>query len=343
MSIITVEEVLYPRLKISGTTWTEDDPAVLARTTSGSPSCAGATLYYSEDDGNDDRVGYRLDPSDSYSYGFQTFEVGVYLCARDANQPTQVQFKIGSETFTDTFSNSTGFAQWFTFEFESVEEYSSSVLNFAELWIIADDRNHKDLAISAAYVKATGVYDIDQWDPDNNVLIGGCAGARHHKNFGGLEIDGESYAANLKLKFASGGVRVGEIQPRYAEGGLTLEGEAPNSNSIWMQGGAVAGGSAVVSTITAAKGGVYVGSLPYDNGYHYRIPITVPEAEEALFGVIIGFPVYLPIAWESFTVEDSTGNTLAYEIVSQQGLKISLFVKLNIKTEEQTIYLYGGS
>lgn len=338
-----VEEILFPAYKIGTGSWTDDDPESILRTTSGTPSCESTGLYYQEDEGDDADIGFRLEPPDNYAFGFQNFEVRFFHCGGFPHQSTFIRFNIGSETFGWAFSNSTGNAQWYSFEFESEVAYPSSVLQFAELWISADSSNHSDTKIPTIYVVAIGEYDVDQWNPDGAVELGVCAGARHHKAFGGLQIEGEAWNSNALIRFPSGGVRVGELQPRYATGGLQIEGEAANDNAIRGDGGTVAGGTATVSFIANPRtsGGVICTGVLFPNGFAYRLPIVIPAASEALLGVIIGFPLYLPFDWERYRMEDDTGAALAFEVVSQQGLKLSVFVKVNVRTTDQTIYFYS--
>lgn len=342
MSVIVTEEILFPAYKVSSTSWSDDDATHILRTTSGSPSCISTGLEWLEDEGDDDEIRFRLDSPDSYAFNFTEFEIHAFICSTDLGTETLFQLKIGSETFSLNTQNNVE-SEWFEGSYESVTTYSASELNFAQLWITADGRNHRDTKIPTVYIVARGFYDVDQWDPDGAVELGGCAGARHHKVFGGLEITGEAWYSNPNMRFPTGGVRVGELQPRYPIGGIEIEGEATGGYGLWGDGGAVAGGAATLSVITATRGGVLVGPMTFDNGFLYRIPITIPAAEEILLGVIVGFPVYLPLSWNTFTVEDSEGRELAFEIVSRQGLKLSLFCKVNVGTEEQIIYLYGGA
>lgn len=337
-----VEEILFPAYKIGTGSWYSDHAGSILRTTSGSPSCESTGLEWLEDEGDDDEIRFRLDSPDNYAFGFSEFEIHAYICGTDVGVETQFQLKIGSETFTLNTSN-TGVSQWYSQSFESSTTFSSSELNFAQLWITADGRNHRDTKIPTVYIVAVGEYDIDQWNPDGAVELGICAGARHHKAFGGLQIEGTAWESNALIRFASGGVRVGELQPRFATGGVQIEGEAPNDNSIRADGGTVAGGSATVSFTANPRtsGGVICTGVLFANGFAYRLPIVIPAASEALLGVIVGFPLYLPFDWERYRMEDDTGTALAFEVVSQQGLKLSVFVKVNVRTTDQTIYFYS--
>lgn len=342
MTVQTTEEILFPAYKISSTSWTDDDATSILHSTSGSPSCASTGLEWIEDEGDDDEIRFRLDSPDSYSFNFNEFEIHAYICGTDLGTQTQFQLKIGSETFTLSTANS-GVSEWYSDTFESSTTYSASEVNFAQLWITADGRNHRDTKIPTIYVVAIGEYDIDQWDATGALEAGTCAGARHNKVFGGLEIEGEAFNRNSLIRFSSGGVRVGELQPRYSTGGVEVDGEAPHDNSIKGQGGCLGGGSATI-TITAnprTSGGVYVGGALFANGFGYRIPIVIPSASEPILGMLIGFPLYLPSAWTRYRIEDDEGNALTFEIVSQQGLKLSVFVKVNVRTTDQTIYFYS--
>jgi hypothetical protein len=338
--MITTEEILFPAYKVSSTSWSDDDATHILRTTSGTPSCISTGLEWIEDEGDDDRISFRLDPVDSYSFGFNEFEIHIFICATDSFQETQVQLKIGSETFTLNCSSSTGAAQWFTDSFESSTTYNSGQVNFATLEITADGGNHRDCKIPTVYVIAKGFYDVEQWAPDGAVVVGGCSGFKVHKSFGGVVVGGTNQLENGIHFKASGGVVVGKTT-KYGKGGVLVGGTAYIRTGPQGNGGIVVSGTNQLEVKMRTRGGVIVGSPSFPNGFFWRVPVSVPGADENMLGVLIGVPVYVPFQMAQYRIEDSEGNEIAYEIVSSSGLRMSVFFKINVRTEEQTVYLYG--
>lgn len=337
---------LYPQYKASGSgSWTDEDPADIQTTKHPStPSCGGTGLYYSEDDGDDPQIRFRLGQVDGYSYNFETAQIFLYACGGDANQPRYASWKVGGDTYGMTAVSPTGAPMWHVSDEIDISEepYNASVLNLSEIWLDVDDRNHRDDSIVAVYVKITGYLNIEEWDTDEAVFLGGCSGWKLHTKFGGVIFGGENQLENNKHRTASGGLIVGSLQPRYGSGGIEIASESVFKNTLFGNGGARVGGTAIPQHVISARGGLIIGGVTFENGFATRVQITVPASTESILGVLIGFPLYIPANFTTYQVEDDEGNILSHEVVSTDGNKISMFVKVNVRTEEQTIYVYGG-
>lgn len=353
-----VEEILFPAYKIGTGSWTDDNAESILRTTSGTPSCESTGLEWIEDEGDDDEVGFRLDSPDSYAFNFNEFEIHAFICGTDLYTETQFQLKIGGETFTLNTQN-TGVSQWYSDTFTSPTTFSSSELNFAQLWITADGRNHRDTKIPTIFVIATGEYDVEQWDPEGSIELGGCSGFRVLKSGGGVCVGGTNDLDNSILWKSTGGVCVGS-PVKYGTGGVAVGGTSNLINATMGIGGIKVGGTNVLYVPWIASGGVCVGSSAFPNGFHYRATLTVPaataiqegtESRDQYMGILLGTPVYVPYLFGTYRLENEQGEPIPIEIVSEtdttQGatnnrtVKISLFFRMNITGEDQTLYLYG--
>lgn len=340
---------LFPDSLASGTgSWAIDDPVNVQHVLN-PDTPLGSSYIFADHRDDGDQVRYNLDQVDLYTGGYNYIAVHIWQNGAPSQEMgVKLRFEhFSGATFLETsFPGNTYAPEWQTQVFDlGGDTYSSADINNMQLWLTAPNPCG-EFEIYSVYVEVIGEDNYTQFDPDNFIRIGDCSGLNRTHLYGGLILNGDAYYYNGKIRYGDGGLKLGDLQPRIADGGIIIESEISYSSAISGRGGVVCGGSASIQTVSneTGTGGVICGSPTYPNGYKVRVPITVFAGDEAALGILLGWAVYIPSHWASYdeyTVEDGNGNTLPFEVVNTTGNRISLFAKVNVYDTDKTIYFFA--